>query len=266
MRYLPVICAAMALASPAIAGDLWTTPVCIIQFDDAYDSEYIKGFPIFEANGQQGVMYVRTDAIGTAGFMTVTQLKEMQTAGWDISNHTTDHTLLSTLEEADQRTKINDAYDWLVANGFGKTAWFLAYPGGDYNSTTIKVAKEFHIVGRRVSGVTIPHFRFGENGLDTAWVVQGRGISRDTGVNTVKANIDTAIDTDALIMLYLHGIVDANPDVYENLTSEVQEISDYLKTREDAGDISVVTLTEYYEAVKCHVQVNGVQLNGLSIE
>lgn len=267
MRYLPSICAVLALTSQAVAADLWTSPVCIIMFDDCYDSEYIKGFPIFEGNGQQGTMFVRTDAIGTEGFMTKDQLTEMKDAGWDISNHTTDHTDLTTLNEAQQRIKINDAYDWLVTNGFSATAHFFAYPGGTYNSTTIKVLREYHIFGRTVGGTAEAHFRIGENGLGAPmWVVKGRGVRAAIPPATVKANIDTAIAGNLLIMPYWHGIVDSDPGEYENTVADVQEVSDYLKTKEDAGDIQILTLTEYFAGLSNPVQLNGVQLNGLRIE
>ena len=251
----------------ADAGTTYPQAVCIIMFDDEYENVYDNALPILEANGQQAVMYTTTDNVGGSGYMSVDQLLVLQDKGWDISNHTSNHLTLNGESEADQRDAIDDGYDWLVTNGFSiSTARFFAYPQGSYDSTSITLLRERHITGRGVTGTVEAHFLVGVDADDTEFEILGFGMRDTTTVNTVKAHINTAITNDTLFMPYMHEVLDTTVSTFQTATADLQEISDYLKEKEDAGDIDVMTMSEYYEAIKNYTTYDGVTIDGLTLE
>lgn len=107
-----------------------------ITFDDAWLSQYDEARKKMDEYGFAGTAYVTLDNIGTANYMTLQNLKDLQDkAGWDISaHHQTDFTTLTAtqVEEA-----ILDIKNYLLKNGFSKGANDFAYPNGAYDETTV---------------------------------------------------------------------------------------------------------------------------------
>ncbi len=63
----------------------------ILTFDDANEDNYTNAFPIMEKYGFTGVLYLPYDYIGTPGYLTVDQVKQMAAAGWEVGSHTLTH-------------------------------------------------------------------------------------------------------------------------------------------------------------------------------
>jgi hypothetical protein len=70
-----------------------------------------------------------------------------------------------------------------------------------------------------------------------------------TSVQAIKNRIDSTIIQNGLVILAFHQIVDED-GIYETqyLTSQFEEVSDYLKSRE--ADIDVITLSSLNELYK----------------
>ena len=111
-------------------------PKCLITFDDGLASVYTIAFPVMEANGIKGTIYVIPARVGTTGYCTLSQLHDMYDAGWAMANHTFDHTDLTTLSRSQQSQKVTDAQEWLDAQGFSRAARHVAYPGWSMNADT----------------------------------------------------------------------------------------------------------------------------------
>ena len=77
-------------------GTLPEKPI-ILTFDDGYKDNYTEMLPILEAHGMTAVVYVITNELGKAGYMTVDELKDMQRRGIEIGSHTSDHIPLTEL-------------------------------------------------------------------------------------------------------------------------------------------------------------------------
>jgi hypothetical protein len=67
------------------------TPKIIISFDDNWLSQFTEAFPYMMRKGVPGTIYAIQEAIGLDRYMSLTNLKEVYAAGWDVGNHTTDH-------------------------------------------------------------------------------------------------------------------------------------------------------------------------------
>ena len=76
--------------------------------------------------------------------MSTDMLKEMQTAGMSIENHTANHLELDKLSREDAYDSIKRAQDFL-RNNIGADANYLCYPVGKYNDETIEIGKELGI-------------------------------------------------------------------------------------------------------------------------
>ena len=71
-------------------ADLPVRPI-VITFDDGDESVYTNAFPIMRELGFTGVNYIIVTYIGTDGYMTVDQLKELAAAGWETGSHSMTH-------------------------------------------------------------------------------------------------------------------------------------------------------------------------------
>lgn len=225
-------------------------PKVIISFDDAWSSQIDKAYPIMSANGQRAVLFINTNAIGDYG-MTLANLQTLWNAGWDICNHTAAHKRLTTVSQEEMEADIDNGYDWLVANGFGYSAKFFAYPYGSLNDAVVAKVKERHIVARAGSGC-IAHFDI-VNYYDLQYKLAWFYVGSSTSVAAVQTRIDRVIERSGLLILMFHGIVDSGATGDAYLTADFQAISDYLKAKQDAGLLEVITFSDYYDAlIKWH--------------
>jgi peptidoglycan/xylan/chitin deacetylase (PgdA/CDA1 family) len=223
--------------------DYIARPKVIITFDDGIQSFYDKAYPIMAANGQKGVSFVITDDIWKIGFLTLPEINELYALGWDISNHTKNHQHLTALSEEDMHTEIDVADTALSAYTSRK---FFAYPYGDYNSTIIDYlkSKRYAFARTTIRGDYQPHFNLSE---DLQYQMKGSVVANYTTVAQVQDWIDAVINQKGLLVLAFHRIVDSGADISEKyLTADFQTISDYLKTKSDAGLLDVETFTDYY--------------------
>lgn len=220
-------------------------PTCILCFDDNSESVYTKAYPIMAANTQFGVAFIITDNVGIGGRMTKAQMTTLQSAGWDISNHSKTHYYLSDITQVAMENQIDGGYDWLVNNGFINGARFFAYPYGDYNQAVINKVKERHRIARStIKGAYQPHFEMLDNDIDL--LVKARQVTASDSPATVQGWIDDTIVQQGLLVLLFHIIVDSGATgELEYNKADFETIADYLLSK--SAQIGVRTLSKYYE-------------------
>lgn len=101
-----------------------------IAFDDARSDVFDYAFSQLQQRGLTGTVYVIPEYVGTAGFMDVEQLLELQRAGWEIGGHGAHH--LTSLSSAEREADLAFSSAWLREHGFGEQLNY-AYPGGMYD-------------------------------------------------------------------------------------------------------------------------------------
>jgi peptidoglycan/xylan/chitin deacetylase (PgdA/CDA1 family) len=228
----------------------------VIAFDDGW-SNMINAKPIMDKNGQTGIVFAIAGAgtgftiagyEGASNYLNLSELQMLYEAGWDIGNHGYNHRDLTSLSREELYYEVNAAHEWLVVNGFERSANLFAYPYGRYNDTVIDVVQERHNLGRTlVYGTYQPHLSHFDSNIQ--YKLKTFLILNTTSVQAVKDRIDLEIQQNGLLILTFHQIVNENA-IYETqyLTSQFEEISDYLKSKE--ADIDVVTLSSLYEQCK----------------
>lgn len=112
----------------------------ILTFDDGYRDNYDYAYKILAKYGKKGTFFVISDAIGTNSYLTADQIKEMSDAGMDIQSHTKTHAELAKADIAKLTVELGIAKKE-IEKLTEKPVYFIAYPFGQYNERTIRVAK-----------------------------------------------------------------------------------------------------------------------------
>jgi peptidoglycan/xylan/chitin deacetylase (PgdA/CDA1 family) len=128
-------------------------PAVLWTFDDGYEENYTDVYPYLQAHGMQGTMYAIGNWPGTGGSkITLPHLHELYDAGWAIGNHTIDHSDLAGLSQAAAADKIAQGRDWLLGQGFTRSANFLAFPLNDTSQAAIAAAADAGVTAARQAG------------------------------------------------------------------------------------------------------------------
>ena len=112
----------------------------MLTFDDGYEDNYTTMLPILEAHKMTAVVYVITNELGHAGYMTLEQVKDMQRRGVEIGSHTADHLALTALDDETRLNQIRNSKIFLEWNGL-ETIYSLSYPNGAFNAEIIELLK-----------------------------------------------------------------------------------------------------------------------------
>ncbi|MCW8860740.1 MAG: polysaccharide deacetylase family protein [Deltaproteobacteria bacterium] len=117
--------------------------------DDSYRSFYDVAMPLLREYDYPVTLFVNTDAVGTAGYLTWDELKELQAEGVEIGNHTASHTYLVEAEPGETSSqwrerirqdilKAQDAFE----RHLGNRPTLFAYTFGEYSQQVVELIKE----------------------------------------------------------------------------------------------------------------------------
>lgn len=104
----------------------------MICFDDGwggiyeYKDEFVKSqiFP---------TIFIAVDLIGSKGYLTVSQIKEMESLGFRFQAHTWSHQDLTTFDDKGLEHELKESKDWLERK-FGHPFNAICFPMGRYSS------------------------------------------------------------------------------------------------------------------------------------
>ncbi|GAB2190360.1 polysaccharide deacetylase family protein [Sessilibacter sp. MAH1] len=153
------------------------TKQILVTFDDGYESVLSNAAQILNTHNIPFVVFINPSLLGKNGYLSLSQLRDLQNQGAIIANHTMTHPhLIRTLDGENQQQwqkrvtkEITEAQEFIEKN-FDKTAPFFAYPYGEFNSALKKILKEKGLIGfSQHSGAVgsdsdwqaLPRFAFG---------------------------------------------------------------------------------------------------------
>jgi len=121
----------------------------IFTFDDGLSSVYDHAFPHLRERGIRGVSFVCGSLVGTPGYMTVDQLRELQDAGWDVCSHGYVHQKMDAMHIDEAVGNITANLEWMWEKGFAATRLFC-FPWGRTTNAIGAVMPNYHAYARGV--------------------------------------------------------------------------------------------------------------------
>jgi len=104
--------------------------VVSLTFDDG-DADQLAAAQILHRYRLAGTFYIITGAIGSPGYLTRANLRQLAAAGNEIGGHTVSHLRLPALSTAEARRQVCTSRSILARWGYRVTSF--AYPGGAFN-------------------------------------------------------------------------------------------------------------------------------------
>jgi peptidoglycan/xylan/chitin deacetylase (PgdA/CDA1 family) len=113
----------------------------LITFDDGYVDNYLNAFPALRKRNCCATFFVIVNRIGSSGFMTWEQLREMQQHGMSIQSHTMNHQPLAALYDDGVHVELHESR-MLLAKQLGRPIDFISFPHGSYDERVLRAAAE----------------------------------------------------------------------------------------------------------------------------
>lgn len=218
-------------------------PKVIVTFDDGNATDYTEAFAYMQPLGLKGVCYVPGENVGATNQITLSQMQEMYSAGWDMGNHSYTHVDLTTLTEEEVKEEIRLDAEYLINNGMPRAAYMLAWPFSALNDTVMEWVRQAGIVVART----------GANGINSherqeKLKLYRGSVSSTMTVGDLTAYVDTVVERGGLLIYNFHDIrtVEATTDVTQ---ATFRAVMDYLKVKVNQGVLDVVTISEWYDGL-----------------
>src|SRR5258708_10455075 len=155
-------------------------PSVCITFDDGSETDLIAAAPVLREFGFNATFYLTAGFLGTPGYLTTTQVRDLDAQGFQIGCHSMTHPYLSDLPEPELTRELVDAklqIDAIVRH----LIEHFSCPGGRYDRRTLQMA--------RLAGfATVANSQFRENSSGTNPYELGRvAMLRDLTIEGVAA-------------------------------------------------------------------------------
>jgi peptidoglycan/xylan/chitin deacetylase (PgdA/CDA1 family) len=113
--------------------------VCIT-FDDGCETDRIAAAPLLREFGFNATFYLTAGFLGTPGYLTADQVRELDSQGFEIGCHSLTHPYLSDLSEPELKREIVDA-KLQLEQIVGHPIEHFSCPGGRFDRRTLEMAR-----------------------------------------------------------------------------------------------------------------------------
>ena len=141
-------------------------PSVCITFDDGCETDLIAAAPLLREFGFNATFFLTAGFLGTPGYLTANQVRELDSQGFEIACHSMTHPYLSDLPEPELRREMVDAklqIEQIVRHPIEH----FSCPGGRFDQRTLEMA-------RRAGFQTVTNSRFHANSSRTSRYDLGR--------------------------------------------------------------------------------------------
>jgi hypothetical protein len=207
----------------------------MLTWDDCHHT-HARAFEIMEEFGFPGVDAVIHQAVGASSRLDTSQLRQMQSSGWDVVSHPHPQSngsasiTADNFSESEMRGIIEDSQNWLQTRGFDRGSKYYIAPGNLRDATNMELLREYHDASVSYGG--------GNIGLA---LTDTHAIGRINGTDpaAVKGYVDLAEKYNQLVAPMWHTIGgnDQDVDITEN---QFRDLLNYI----DGADVEVVTISD----------------------
>ena len=113
----------------------------IITFDDGDIKNYTNAYPALKELGLKAYFFIIASKVGTPGYMTWKQIKELADAGMVIGSHGMTHRILTELSDIELDFELSESKK-MIEEKIEKKIDNLSIPKGYYNKRVIDKARE----------------------------------------------------------------------------------------------------------------------------
>jgi len=120
-----------------------------LTFDDALLNTYEVAFPIMERCGFKGVAFIPTGIltgevkkvrVDDSPYMSLNQVKDLHSAGWEIGSHSVTHPRFDLIPEKKAIFEIEGSKNFLETSGFNPASFAFPYGHGYYLPHQVRLA------------------------------------------------------------------------------------------------------------------------------
>lgn len=126
-------------------------PLITVSFDDGWESVYTKGLPPLQKHGLHTTQYIITGVFDNPSYMSVAQLKSMQSAGHQIAAHTVTHADLTSLDDSQLNHELSGS-QMILNTDFGGPVKDFTSPYGAYNAHTLQMIGKYYRSQKNAEG------------------------------------------------------------------------------------------------------------------
>ncbi len=230
----------LCLAQPVLAAQT----VVSLTFDDGYDDAPLAA-QLMEQHGFRGTFYIISGVLGEAPYMTVAQVKALQTAGHEIGAHTVSHPDLTTLTLDQARHEICDSRTQLQALGLSPVTNF-AYPFGASTAAIEEIVRSCFDSGRGAweLGCAYDGCSPAESlpPVDAAWIRTPDAVVYTTTLNQLKQQVTRAENAGGgWVPMQFHKVCDGcdgkTSDAYTVSPANLSAFLTWLEARASSGTV-----------------------------
>lgn len=118
----------------------------VITFDDGFRDNYEHAYPILQEFGFSAAVFCITGRMGSAGYLTKQDLREMSASGFEFGSHTVSHPRLDRLSSMEKWREISDSKG-MLEDLTGACVDFFCYPYGDYDAEAVDLVRKAGYLG-----------------------------------------------------------------------------------------------------------------------
>jgi len=155
-------------------------PSVCITFDDGCETDLIAAAPVLRQFGCNATFYLTAGFLGTPGYLSASQVRDLDAQGFEIGCHSMTHPYLSDLTEPELKREIVDA-KLKIETIVGHSIEHFSCPGGRYDRRTLQMA-------RQAGFATVANSQFHANSSRTSPYELGRvAMLRDLTIDEFNA-------------------------------------------------------------------------------
>jgi peptidoglycan/xylan/chitin deacetylase (PgdA/CDA1 family) len=200
----------------------FSEPLLSVTFDDGFATDYTEALPLLKKYNLTATNYIVSECINSteSGYMSTSQIEELQANGNEIGSHSVTHPYLTTLSNAEQAAELSTSKNDLT--GLFGTINGFAVPYGDYNDAVMTQIKNYYNSARTSDA--------GYNTWDNydPYRIRVQHVNVDVSPETVNSWITEAKNNKWWLVLLFHKI-DRSGATYTTTPENLEQVFSYIK-------------------------------------